>query len=281
MQRKTWWKWTVAVAIVGLAATCTMDASALQMNRIKREMKMRAHDYVVASPRAALARPMIPAATVDSVAPTAPPITAAAHNFARPHGSVLLPYGHGLNVRLSPEAEGVWYPRSSGWLGTFLIVDASPFVNSMVTSATVPDATWIAVGRDGAADRRIGPSIGTAKNIGVRFNPSRPGEYLLRARVFTYAMPVEPTVAPPTTEAVLATNVATVRGATPERPPSDVRPMPEHPPTRPPAGSFIDFDTVFIKVRVLARNTPANPPEIRNEENAADMPRELFSDVRF
>jgi hypothetical protein len=192
---------------------------------------------VVASPRAALLRaPVLP--TPEGASPDAGcEIIGSAFNFALSEVKVLLPFGSILKVGLGREPEGVWYPRACGWLGTMLVLEAQR------PTAANPDA-WVEVGKDGAADKRCGPSIGTARNIHVPFKPPRPGDYKLRARIYTYALPADPAT---------------------DEPPPDPRQME----TWPPCGAVAKGE-VLIAVHVV-RDRVA--PESPTAEPGAEMPR--------
>jgi len=181
-------------------------------------------NYMVASPRATLATTPPLSAEVDDVAEVTPYRTlGAACNFARPSGqTVTVREGTTVFVGIKPEAEGVWYERASGWLGAIIIVE--------IAHPRQPDR-WYTLGRDGAAALRIGPSIGVAgRKIGVKARITRPGRYLMRARLYTYALPVPLTDEAPTRD--------------------DLRPYGD-----------VDMDTVNFMLRVVGINDPAPAPE--------------------
>lgn len=136
---------------------------------------------VVASPRASLAA--VPQPPSTDAANTDCQVIGATYNFARNGASVRLPLGAGLRVKLADTLEGVWYDDTHGWLGTLLILDVA-------RPDSDPNAIeWVTIGRDGRSAERSGPSIGWGANIGVNFRPPRVGDYLLRARIFTFALP--------------------------------------------------------------------------------------------
>ena len=134
--------------------------------------------YVVASPRAALTLlpPCAEAAEVDCCQSAG-----AAYNFPRQDGRIVVRQGTVVVFRLGRNIEGVWYPRACGWLGTQLVLE-------MQTITTAGDTEWILIGKDAAAAERCGPVAGRA-NVGVRHAFNRPGRYLMRAKVWTFALP--------------------------------------------------------------------------------------------
>jgi hypothetical protein len=187
--------------------------------------------------------PIIPAEAL--AADVLPPVIGAAHNFARPDGQATLRLGSTLRVRLSREIEGVWYPRACGWLGTLLILDCQVPATDSVSAEPV----WKEIGRDGAAALRCGPSIGRARDVSVPFFPRRPGLYVLRARIYTYALPtpVADDAAPPSAEDMLS-------------------------------GEFgvVARDVVHIKVRVIWWNGELIPEDA---EPVEEMPKENLAGV--
>lgn len=132
----------------------------------------------VASPRAALMR--IPPQGEDAAWGPCPSY-GAAFNFARPDLEVALREGTLLKIRLSQETEGLWYEKSFGLLGTFLILELK-----------TPADEWQILDWDLAKDVRHGPSVGVARDVSTRFKALDPGTYRLRAKVFTYALPLGP-----------------------------------------------------------------------------------------
>jgi len=167
----------------------------------------------VAGPRAALVFEPLPILPVEpvpeeqaldgEVVPDPHPVGRSigdTYNFIRPDQAVTLRWGQMLDVKLHDEIEGVWYKHAKGWLGTVIILDIRRPDVDPENELSAEDRAWVTLGRDGAAAFRVGPSIGRAREIGVRFYPRRPGHYLLRARVYTYALPFRPTAdgtAPP------------------------------------------------------------------------------------
>ena len=187
-----------------------------------RNHRMPVVKYAVASPRACL----IGLPDWSTAAYYLP--TGDADNFARADGSLRVPVGTRVVVCLSRDLEGVWYSGSYGCLGTSLVVqyckvcacedldstdcpDVSPDPNRChyarcaceqcmrlgAVRCPLPDdpaiepCPWITIGTDGARGYRRGPSIGRAK-VGVPVYFNRPGVYLLRAIVHTYAEPGYP-----------------------------------------------------------------------------------------
>lgn len=134
--------------------------------------------YVVASPRAALTvlQPCAEAAEVYCCQ-----TAGAAYNFPRQDGRIVVRPGTLVVFRLDRNIEGVWYPGACGWLGTQLVLEIRT-----VTSAG--DLEWVVIGKDAAAAERCGPVAGRA-NVGVRHAFNRPGRYLMRAKVWTSALP--------------------------------------------------------------------------------------------
>jgi hypothetical protein len=198
--------------------------------------------HVVAGPRAALAP--CPPAVAEDPANICCPMTGAAWNFARDDAAITMKLGTTLRVKLSDQIEGVWYERTCGWLGTVLVLE-------MKDPAGTSETPWIPLGRDGAADRRCGPSIGRARDVGVSFRPEQIGNYLLRARIFTYALPARPE-AP---EADVATELQAI-----------------------PLCAASASDEVFINLRVLRPIDPVPLPE-PYAEPISELPRESLSGV--
>jgi len=200
-------------------------------------------EYVVASPRAALVRPL---PIMRSLTRRFWGMIGAAHNFARPDGDVAIPHGTVLKIKLSENTEGVWYRVTSGSLGTLLILEVkNPHAESV-------EDTWVPLGRDGAGDFRKGPSVGTARDVSVPFIPPHPGEYLLRARIYTYALPR------------WIKNDETAPEA------ADVM-------VKRPYYGYVARSVVFVKVRV---GEPGGPVEIEEfEVPASEMPAELLDGI--
>jgi len=178
--------------------------------------------YTVASPRACLIGPPI-WSTAAYYMPSGD-----AENFARRNGTIRVLAGTTVVFCLSRDLEGVWYTGSYGCLGTSLVVQYCKLCKCIDPALvdcpeTAPDPNrcefarcaceqcrqlgavgcprpddpvirpcpWVTIGRDGAKDCRRGPSIGRAK-IGVPVRFRRPGVYLLRAIVHTFARPGYP-----------------------------------------------------------------------------------------
>jgi len=180
--------------------------------------------YTVASPRACLIGPptwsdkvfYLPAGDAD--------------NFPRKNGAIRVPVGTRIVFCLSRDMEGVWYTGSYGCLGTSLVLQYCKLCTTNVP-CPIPDpcncpadpcaclclkcrceqcirlgaacpcpcpdgpvvttCPWVTIGKDGARDCRKGPSIGRAR-VGVPVLFKRPGVYLLRAIVHTFAKPGYP-----------------------------------------------------------------------------------------
>ena len=140
-------------------------------------VRTRVVNAVVASPRATLVPVPYPVDPHEENEPCS--AVGAAWNFAAHDMAIKMQLGSVLRTRLSNRIEGVWYPRACGKLGTLLVLEMKDPLGGY--------ADWIELGRDGAADQRCGPSMGTAR-IRVRFRPRHPGNYVLRATVLTYAI---------------------------------------------------------------------------------------------
>jgi len=238
----------------------TADASPAIVRPYPRVMKC-----VVAGPRAALVFEPLPIVPVepapedtvlnDGTEPEPEPVGRSigdAFNFAREDKDVTMRWGQMLDVKLHDRIEGVWYEHAKGWLGTVLVLDIRRPDVDPADELTDNEDGWVTLGRDGASDFRAGPSIGRAECISVRFYPRRPGNYLLRARIYTYAMPFGPAS----------------DGADPPPPSRDE--IREH--------GKIAADTVYIKVSVVYPTVDVEelpePPE-----QGEIMPREDLSGV--
>jgi len=138
-------------------------------------LRMPVRRYVVATPRASLA--VVEANTVDSLCCQT---VGAAYNFPARDARLLARRGTMLILLLGPDLEGVWYDQACGVLGTQMVVE--------MLDPNSTQETWVEIGRRGARGRRCGPSIGKAL-IGLRHRFVEPGEYLLRAKVTTLAIP--------------------------------------------------------------------------------------------
>jgi hypothetical protein len=173
---------------------------------------------VVAVPRISfVTQPTWPVPIYTSANDQAPEIAGcriigAAYNFARKEGHVVIPLGTVLNVGIGRMTQGVWFERTCGWFGTYLYVEQWD-----------PEAErWVPIGRDGAYLQESGPFVGRVRNVRVPVKIDEPGDYRLRARVWTIAMPSCPDV-----------DYATARRC-----------------------GDIAFDQVPLKVRVVERITP-------------------------
>jgi hypothetical protein len=236
--------------------------------------------YTVASPRACLINPTNH--TFDRcLRPRGD-----ADNFARGDGSMRVFVGTRVVFCLSRDIEGVWYTGSYGCMGSSLILQRhtpclctdpanceclKPDPNSTDArcvcenclrlgavccptpddSAIVP-CPWVTIGKDGARDCRRGPSIGRAK-IGVPVHFRRPGTYLFRAIVHTYAQPRYPLPLEPWRNCLLG-NPNDPNAVLPELPMAE------------------DKDVIYIKVRVVDRiidvvepdEIPTDDPDFRH-----------------
>jgi len=227
-----------------------------------RNARMPVRKYAVASPRACLIGPPI-WSTEAYYKPAGD-----AENFPRAHGSIRVPVGTRVVFCLSRDLEGVWYSGSYGCLGSSMVVqycrlckcqadatdcnltrpdpDECPYARCTceqcrrlgAVCCPKPDdpvivpCPWVTIGKDGARDCRKGPSIGRAK-IGVPVNFKRPGVFLLRAIVTTFARPGYPLPLQPWRDRLLDTTDPTAV-------------LPQIVPIR-------DRDVIYIRVRVVDR----------------------------
>jgi len=151
---------------------------ALGVDETDPTVPIQVRQYVVASPRAALTvlRPCAEAADCYCCE-----TVGGAYNFPRQDGRIIVRRGTVVVFRLDRNIEGVWYPRACGWLGTQIVLE-------MQTITSDGEVEWVVLGRDAAAAERCGPMAGRA-NVGVRHAFQRPGRYLMRAKVWTFALP--------------------------------------------------------------------------------------------
>jgi hypothetical protein len=240
------------LAIIALwGGLLVIPASEAGVNRVASYMKKNTTSkyrrYVVASPRASMASVPSVSSDVISVSDAIHPrMTGATYNFPIKDSTVTMRYGSTIFVQLSDTIEGVWYNKTNGWLGALIILDKRSEVDS------TSNAVWNVVGRKGAAALRRGPSIGTARNLGVRFRPTAPGNYVLRARIYTYSIPVELTEE----GAFESEDLETPEG-----------PRPTHP------RQSISYDEVYIKLRVVRKLSPSDTVSAYKEP-IKEMPRE-------
>jgi len=227
--------------------------------------------YTVASPRACLIGPPIWINAAYYYLPTGD-----AENFARKNGSLRVPVGTRVIFCLSRDLEAVWYTGSYGCMGTSIVVQYCRLCKCLDPAATDCDLTrpdpnecpyarctcencrrlgavccprpddpvfepcpWVTIGKDGARDCRKGPSIGRAK-VGVPVHFKRPGVYLIRAIVRTFAKPGYPLPLEDWRERLIAPDD-----------PTDV--LPEIPPA-------VDRDVIYVRVRVVDRLVDAVEP---------------------
>jgi hypothetical protein len=181
--------------------------------------------YAVASPRACLIGPPRWSTDVRYLP------SGDADNFPRANGGIRIRVGTRVVFCLSRDLEGVWYTGSYGCMGTSIVLQSCRFCecNRPDPNGCDPDPNncnpdpncpyarcvcercrelgavccplpddpviepcpWVTIGRDGAKACRKGPSIGRAK-VGVPVTFRRPGFYLLRAIVHTFAKPGYP-----------------------------------------------------------------------------------------
>lgn len=235
--------------------------------------------YTVASPRACLINPTNH--TFDRcLRPRGD-----ADNFPRRHGSIRVLMGTRVVFCLSRDIEGVWYTGSVGCMGSSMILqrhrlcscpdltdceclkpdpnnpDARCVCENCLRLGAVccprPDdvaiepCPWVTIGKDGARDCRKGPSIGRAR-IGVPVHFRRPGTYLLRAIVRTFAQPKYPLPLEQWRDCLL------------QNPDDTNAVLPELPPVE-------DKDVIYIRVRVVecitdsaeADEIPTDDPDFR------------------
>jgi len=198
-----------------------------------------------------------------------------AENFPRKSGSLRVRVGTRVVFCLSRDLENVWYSGSYGCMGNSLVLqycrackctaaDVADCPGNECSceqcrslglaaaepepgAAPVTDCPWVTIGRDGSKDCRKGPSIGRAK-VGVPVTFRRPGYYLLRAIVHTFARPGYPLPLEPWRQRLLGSNDPAI-------------PLPQIPPAE-------DRDVVYIRVRV----TDCIIGEVEPEEVPTDDP---------
>ena len=137
-------------------------------------------NYVVASPRISLqTHPRIPdlSPTLDRCR-----VVGAAHNFHRESARLVMLRDQKLFVKLDDETEGVWHPKSCGFLGAGLFMYQYDFYNQ----------GWRKLGHDMRYARSCGPNKGQGTDIGVFFKASRVGTHILNARAISFALPTDP-----------------------------------------------------------------------------------------
>ncbi len=165
-------------------------------------LQLPVRQYVVASPRAALARVRPRDVTDDKCA-----TQGAVFNFARPRGRILARQGTMVIFRYDRNTEGVWYDGACGLMRSELNVEMrrASFPHEEQDRPDDPtgekqlngdgpdeEPVWIPLGHDGAEGRGCGPAVATA-NIGVRHLFEEPGDYLVRATIRTAAIPEQHT----------------------------------------------------------------------------------------
>lgn len=144
--------------------------------------------YVLASPRASL----IPIGEPAQDAGVPCESLGEAANFPRRQGSIVVRQGHEVLFELDRNIEGVWYPGACGAISTQIILEGAEIVGGEPTE-------FVPVGRNGAAARRCGPHVATAR-VGVPYRFNEAGEYVLRARIVTHAVPAGELPEPPAPE---------------------------------------------------------------------------------
>jgi hypothetical protein len=168
-------------------------------------LQLPVRQYVVASPRAALA----PVRRLQDEVGDTCPTQGAVFNFARPRGRILARQGTMIIFRYDRNTEGVWYNGACGLLRSELNVEMRPASFPREEQGQPDDPTsettekqldgntgdlpdeepvWIQLGHDGVERSGCGPAVGTA-NIGVRHLFEQPGDYLVRATIRTAAIP--------------------------------------------------------------------------------------------
>lgn len=181
-------------------------------------VQRRLRQFVVARPRASLS--LLPGCLSTADCPQS---VGATYNFARDDARMAVRPGTVIVFRLGRDIEGVWYENASGFLSAQLVVDMRVWNDTVETP-------WVEIGKDGASADAVGPLVGRAA-IGVRHAFTEPGEYLVRARIWTHAIP----------------------GDHPDCVPEDpATKQDEDPDIEVPCGSARSYDEVFILVRVAA-----------------------------
>ncbi len=178
-------------------------------------LQLPVRQYVVASPRAALARVRPRDVTDDKCA-----TQGAVFNFARPRGRILARQGTMVIFRYDRNTEGVWYDGACGLMRSELNVamrranfphgeldrpddptgeldrpDGTTGEKQLDGDGPNEEPVWIRIGHDGAESRQCGPAVTTA-NIGVRYLFGQPGDYLVRATIRSAAIPEQHTSVP-------------------------------------------------------------------------------------
>ena len=268
-------EWGIDPDIDGDGSVTILDVqqvvnSTLGVNEAGRDATLLPiRQYVVAAPRASLVM-LPPPPEVEPAVGTETPeclTVGAACNFPRRHGRLLVRPNTVVVFRLAKDAEGVWYQGACGLLGTQLILsmlDPSIDPSTVTETGEVPEDAWIELGRDAAAGLRCGPRVGHAV-VGVRHLFQEPGDYLLKAAVWTGAIPgnsidlADPgLVLPPCSALVHDVILIGVRVLPPGVEPEDIptedvnwEEVPEHP-TEPFAGQLQNGD--FNIQRFLAND---------------------------
>jgi hypothetical protein len=143
--------------------------------------------YIVASPRAALA-PVPQLQTGDNEVADRCTVAGAAYNFPRDDGRMLVRTGSVVVFRFDRNAEAVIYPGACGLIRSQLLLELRELDATTETDAPEVEPEWMPIGRDAIEGRRCGPIFGTG-HVAVRHLFERPGSYLVRATVSTYAVP--------------------------------------------------------------------------------------------
>jgi len=225
--------------IVGVTDVQQVINTALGVNASEIEEANRpVRRYTVASPRASLA-PLPPCpAGVDCLR-----VIGAVYNFPQDDGRLVVRAGSVIAFGLDRTLEGVWYEDACGFLGTQLALE--------IREDGAADSTWVEIGRDGAAADRCGPCVGKAR-VEVRHQFRGVGEYLVRARIWTCAIPGPDDPTEPTDPSVR------------------------------PAGSADAYDEVYVLVRVIPRQVQRDDveweviPDPVMRQHGQAMPHELY-----
>jgi hypothetical protein len=153
------------------------DEGPQAVNRNRRQ-------FIVASPRASLA--LRPGVSPDQAEPC--DTIGAVFNFPRRHGRMLVRTSTAVRFRYDKNVEGVWYDGACGLLRTRLVLDYTPIPADGVDISDLSNVEWAPIGEDKAEGRGCGPAIGTA-SIVVPYTFAHAGDFLVRARMATYAVP--------------------------------------------------------------------------------------------
>lgn len=143
--------------------------------------------YVVASPRASLAP--VPQLQ-DNEAVDRCDVAGAAYNFPRDDGRILVRTGSVVVFRFDRNAEAVIYPGACGLIRSELMLEMRELDPAAESDTPEAEPEWTPIGRDAIEGRRCGPVFGTG-HVAVRHPFERPGTYVVRATISTFAVPGE------------------------------------------------------------------------------------------